>query len=133
MGFTSFCIVASTFVGNALGAGVSLGQGVNAVSQVSVTEACTTCCMRHLWVCDAACATHKQSAPSACHTRLRAPGDALQAKTSALAAILTAPLIWILVAAALVEPHAQAALIHLFTDGRDPKLIVSGGKEHPAL
>jgi hypothetical protein len=59
-----------------------------------------------------------------CPVNFALAGDALQAKTSALAAILTVPIIWVFVATALVEPHAQRALMLLFTDGTDPDLLV---------
>ncbi|GFH20514.1 multidrug and toxic compound extrusion protein, partial [Haematococcus lacustris] len=80
MGFTALSITASTFVGNALGA-----------------------------------------------------GDARQAKVAALASVLGAPLLWLLVALVLLEPHSQAALIALFTDGSEPNLVPRGPWAWPAV
>jgi hypothetical protein len=115
-------MVASTFVGNALGAGAA---SLTRVDDQNVSQ--LRWCYNKLKSRCAACLTDRHPSwflSDALFVDFALAGDALQAKTSALAAILTAPIIWVLVATALVEPHAQRALMLLFTDGKDPVLLV---------
>ncbi|GFR43909.1 hypothetical protein Agub_g5043 [Astrephomene gubernaculifera] len=50
-------------------------------------------------------------------------GSARAARHAALTSLLTAPLMWVAIAALLVEPHSQRWLALVFTDGGDPALM----------
>ncbi|KAK9815228.1 hypothetical protein WJX72_000308 [[Myrmecia] bisecta] len=50
-------------------------------------------------------------------------GQAGQARLAANAAAVSTPLIWAVVAVILIEPHTQALLLSVFTNGQDAELL----------
>lgn len=50
-------------------------------------------------------------------------GSAKRARISAWTALSTAPVMWVAIAALLLEPHTQRLLCLVFTDGSDPVLM----------